>query len=279
MSPANSESVLESIFASCDVKGGRGNPKALIAVIFDAPAPDRFFEDANYLSRLCDHFGIPVSDLYVTPIIKDYKHLKPIPEYIDLLIEELAVVNPNLGWILGRAPLELMGLGDPKQYYGHLFGMYMPLLVEGFYGLLLPNSQQVANMPAEVQTELNDRFQKVVQHYFKLKAQNPTGPQEVPQRLRGDLLAIRALADYERFEYDPKLRHERSYFFLWSPKIRDHVIVCMTEEAKKKWLRLGFGIVFTAKEVAELERNQADFLAQSIKFFKARTAEIVLTEG
>jgi hypothetical protein len=269
---SDSSEVLNSIFKDCDAKGGVGKTDAPIVVIYGEPGKKEFFPHSKYLEQVCEQYKLATDLFYVTPVIKDRKPTKPISVYADLLVNEMAVVKPKMAWILGQDPLVLLGTKDVARFYRHVFGMYFPFLVRNFYGLLVVGRKELTFMPDNIKLLFHNRMKEASEE-IRTFLSSEEKMFEPPEERRGDLYMINLMTKHTGLVMDPALKADNQFFVMWSDKVSDHIFVCKNEKAKVELLKLGFGLVFLQEEVRSLNKEDADFVAASMKRLKARKLE------
>ncbi len=264
--------MIKNIFRDCRINMGIGSPDAHIVVIYAFPGRRSIFPSGEYLQNLCQHFEINKDDLYITPIVKDRNLKKPLITYVDLLINELAIVKPKVAWIVGQEPLILLGTKDISSFYRHVFGMYFPILVRDFYGFLLVAEKELGQMPKEVKEEFLKRMQVAAEDVKNLDKKD--GPYFRPdEKQRGDIYMVDLMLKHTDLRVDKDLDGENTFIPIWSDKIGDYIFLCKNDKVRNEVLKLGFGIVLTQNEVGKLNRRDADFVAETLKVFRARKFE------
>lgn len=270
---ADSAAIMNSIFKDCDANGGVGKTNAPIVVIYDAPEKERFFPYGEYLEQICQQYKLETNLFYITPIIKDHKRNKPTSVYINLLVNELAVVKPKMAWVLGQEPLVLLGTRNTGTFYRHVFGMYFPLLVRNFYSLLVVGKRELSFMPDNIKLLFHERMEVASGEIKAFLSSGSEGNFEPVEERRGDLYMLNKMIEHTDLVIDSSLENDNHFIAMWSDKINDHIFLCRGDQSKNELLKLGFGLVFTQEEVGRLNKEDADFVAASMKELKARKLE------
>lgn len=260
---------MRTIFDGCDVKGGIGLTDAPIAVIYGVPGAGDSFPYGEYLEKICKEYGFRRSSLYITPIIKDRKANKPASTYVDLLINELAVVNPRVAVVLGQIPLTLLGYGNPGLFYRHVYGMFMPFLIRDFFALNVVEPHEFKGMPDKIKHLFHKRMTEAAKNIQTFLEGDSPYYFQPKEDSRGDLLMLTRVVDKAGFKVDNFQANE--YFLsMWSEKIYDYVFVCRSERVKQELLKLGYGVVLTKEEVGEVSLENAEFVAMTMKSLRTR---------
>ena len=95
---------------------------------------------------------------------------------------------------------------------------------------------------------------------------------EPPEERRGDLYMINLMTKH-RTSDGSRTKSRQPVFMMWSDKVSDHIFICKVRRLKLNYYKARFGLVFLQEEVRSLSKEEADFVAVSMKKLKARQIE------
>jgi len=241
------------IYQDCKTKEGRGNKDAKLMMIYEGPE----FKSEDVIKQICKETKVRGNEIYLTPLKKGFPKGVDRLEVKERMIAEIAEINPEMIWVIGDFPLEVLDIKMPMSFG---FAMYFPFLQDDFFVYLMPNRKQISTMPEDVRKEFWRRM--------KMFREEWNNSRKIKSSRRADKEMVKQFAGRKGYKYDKQLKSDKTYYVMFSNKLETHVFVLPTGAIKEDFKNnIPFGLKFTQEQVGNMSPKTRDLIAEMMDKF------------
>ena len=246
---------IREITEGCEFREGKGNPDGRLMVVFLTPE----FTSQDMVRNFLNDLNIPGRDIYATSFYK--KRECEDEEMLDVLLGELAIVEPDLVWLVGEVK-DKVGVEIPWEI---CHGLYVNFIYSDLLGVTVPSASQVASMPKDVKKTLWSRMTLIAEDY------HGSGPST--KNYATDFFFKNFCSDFD-LNFDKSMLSPNCFWSFYSDKFQQYFHVVLNKEMKKLFEeKVPFGVPMTENELKEV-KDSKDFVHEVAEMFGGKVEKI-----